>query len=153
MPRVVLCAALTVDGKLDARAIHPARQPWPDDPTTTVLAEAATAGDEGWDTVLRRMRRESGVRRVVCPGGAERFRSLLDAGVVSELWLEVHPRIDGRRDAATLSGPPGADFFPASVACRLLQVEMSDGQCLLRYQVRKARVAKGHTEIAPGEHG
>ena len=147
LPRVVLCAALTVDGKLDALAAHPARQPWPDDPATTVLAASATAGDEGWDTALRRMRRESGVRRVVCPGGAERFRSLLDAGVVSELWLEVQPRVDGRSDAATLSGPPGAAFFPASVACRLLKVEMRDGQCLLRYQVRKARGAKGQAEI------
>ena len=136
MPRVVLCAALTVDGKLDTPPPDPA---WRDDPATVVLAEDAMAGDAGWDAVLRRMRREDGVRRVVCLGGAERFRALLDAGAVHELHLLVRPRVDGRRDAPTLSGPPGAAFFPASVACRLLKAEMHEGECLLRYRVKRAR--------------
>ena len=136
MPRVVLCAALTVDGKLDAPPPDPT---WKDDPATVVLAEDATAGAAGWDAMLRRMRRKDRVRRVVCLGGAERFRALLDAGVVHELHLLMRPRVDGRRDAPTLSGPPGAAFFPASVACRLLKVEMRDGECLLRYQVKRAR--------------
>ena len=155
LPRVVLCAALTVDGKLDAQAPDPARPPWAawrDDPATALLAEPATAGDEDWDTVLRRMRREAGVRRVICFGGAELFRALLDTGAVSDLHVAVRPRIDGRRDAPTLSGPPGAEFFPASVACRLLKVEMRGGECLLRYQVRRVRVfpaAARHASKSP----
>ena len=136
MPRVVLCAALTVDGKLDALPPDPA---WREEPATAVLAGDATAGDAGWDAVLRRMRREDGVRRVVCCGGAELFRALLDAGAVDELSLLVRPRVDGRRDAPTLSGPPGAAFFPASVACRLLKAEMRNGECLLRYRVKRTR--------------
>ena len=144
LPRVVLCAALTVDGKLDPQPPDPA---WRDDPATVVLTEAATAGTEGWNLVLRRMRREGGVRRVVCGGGAELFRALLDAGTVSELHLTVRPRIDGRREAPTLSGPPGAGFFPASVACRLLKAEMRAGECVLRYRVRRARAGMGNAEL------
>ena len=75
--------------------------------------------------------------RVLCFGGAVLFRALLVAGWVDELHLVVSPRIDGRRHAPTLSGPPGAEFFPASVACRLQRMEVRGNQCFLRYQVAR----------------
>ena len=153
LPRVVLCAALTLDGKLDPQKLDPARPPWAawrDDPATVILAETAMAGDEGWDQVLRRMRREGGARRVVCFGGAELFRALLDAGAVSELQVTVRPRVDGRRDAPTLSGPPGAEFFPASVACRLLKMEIREDECFLRYRVGEKRKAERGRRNAEG---
>ena len=126
-PCVVLCAALTVDGKLDAAA-PPPDAATEEDPATYVLSDPA---------MLATL--PAGVRRVVCRGPAEVFRALLDAGVVDELELWVGPRVDGRRDAATLSGPPGADFFPAAVACRLMDMEMRENGCWLRYRVRRKK--------------
>ncbi len=69
-------------------------------------------------------------------------RALLAAGAVRELHLTVHPWVDGRRDAPTLTGPPTPEFFSRSLACRLLGMETRDGECLLRYRVlRRARPA------------
>ena len=69
--------------------------------------------------------------------------ALLAAGRVREIHLTVHPRVDGRRDALTLSGPPTPEFFPASLVCRLLGMETRGGECLLHYRVlRRARPAR-----------
>ena len=68
---------------------------------------------------------------------------LLLAGDVRELRLTVRPRVDGRRDSPTLSGPPTPEFFPRSLACRLLRMETRGGECLLHYRVlRRARTAR-----------
>ena len=146
LPRVVLCAALTVDGKLDPPSVlEPSvlrRSPWArwhDDPATRVWTEAPAGGADHPAALRRLARQHPGTRRVICLGGADRFRALLDAGVVSEILLVVRPRIDGRRDAATLGGPPGAAFFPASVACRLLKAETCAGECWLHYRLRRVR--------------
>lgn len=69
--------------------------------------------------------------------------ALLVAGRVREIHLTVRPRVDGRRDAPTLSGPPTPEFFPASLACRLLRMETLGGECVLQYRVlRRARPAR-----------
>ncbi len=121
---MVLRAALTVDGKLDAAA--PPGAAGENDPATRVLPDPAALATL-----------PAGVRRVICHGPAEAFRAWLDAGLVDELELLVGPRVDGRRDAATLSGPPGAGWFPASVACRLLKMERREEGCWLHYRVRR----------------
>lgn len=64
-------------------------------------------------------------------------RALLVDGMVNEIHLAVRPCIDGRRDSPTLSGPPTPEFFPRSLACRLLRMETRDGECLLRYRVSR----------------
>ena len=61
--------------------------------------------------------------------------ALLTTGRVREIHLTVRPLVDGRRDAPTLSGPPTPEFFPHSLACRLLGMETCGDQCLLRYRV------------------
>ncbi len=109
-PRVALCAAITVDGKLDAT-----------DPLPPALRDFAALQD--------------GDRLVDDP---DQFRALLDAGQVNDLYLLVHPRIDGRRSAPTLSGPFTPEFFPRSMACRLRRMEIVDGGCLLHYTIRRA---------------
>ena len=69
--------------------------------------------------------------------------ALLLAGDVRELRLTIRPRIDGRRDAPTLSGPPTPEFFPRSLACRLLRMETRGGECLLHYRgLRRTRAAR-----------
>lgn len=78
----------------------------------------------------------------VDPLDASESRALLAAGLVDEIHLTIRPRIDGRRDSPTLSGPPTPEFFPRSLACRLLRMETLDGECLLHYRVlRRARSA------------
>ena len=66
------------------------------------------------------------------------FRRLFDEGLVDEIHLTVRPTIDGRRGAATLSGVPG-EFFPASIRCRLLKMEVRGRECLLHYRVLRVR--------------
>ena len=74
---------------------------------------------------------------------AQEARALLVAGAVRELRLTIQPRIDGRRDAPTLTGPPTPEFFLRSLACRLLRMETRGGECLLHYRVlRRARTGR-----------
>ncbi len=78
----------------------------------------------------------------VDPLDVDQSRALLAAGLVDQIHLTIRPRIDGRRDAPTLSGPPTPDFFPRSLACRLLRTETRDGECFLHYRVLR-RPRKG----------
>ena len=173
-PKVVLCATLTADGKLDVEvpavplvlysgSVDPARHPWgalydeaagvlvdravaaglpmpPAAVRTVVAVNVERAGEaeirRGIGGGLERLEKEGATRRWLCFGGARLFRVLLEAGWVDELSLCVRPRIDGRRGAATLSGV-GGEFFSASVACRLVKMEVAGDECFLRYRVVK----------------
>ena len=106
-PRVALCAAITFDGKLDTSAPLP--------PTFHDFL-ASEDGDQLVDD-------------------PDRFRALFDAGRVDDVYLLVRPRVDGRRDAPTLSGPFTPEFFPRSISCRLRRMEVVSGECLLHYTV------------------
>ena len=77
----------------------------------------------------------------VDPLDAGQSRTLLIGGQVDEIHLTIRPRIDGRHDAPTLSGLPTAEFFPRSLACRLLRMETVGDECLLHYRVLR-RVRK-----------
>ena len=159
-PTLTLCAAVTADGKLDQTGPVPTAffAPSPLDAHDIFLIDGKPAKerliqafidharqlqfvviDERTDlpAALHRLRAENGVRRAFCFGGPGLFRALLDAKLVHEIHLTVRPGIDGRHGAATLSGVR-ADFFPASVRCRLLQMEVHAGECLLRYRVLRA---------------
>lgn len=99
-PRLILRAAITLDGRLDGGA--------------PVEAVRGT---------------------VIEPLDMDRARALLVAREVGEIHLIVRPRIDGRRDSPTLSGAVTPEFFPQSLACRLLRMETRDGECFLHYRV------------------
>ena len=86
--------------------------------------------------MLATLRADYGVRRLVCEGGAQIFRALLSAGLVDELHVTLCPRVFGGERAPTLTGLPGA-FFPASVPLALKKMEVSGGECFLRYRVAK----------------
>ena len=170
-PEGVLCTTLTADGKLDEPASlalgqtllrgggssGPHRWAAPfdrasavivDEPLATALAltPAATrpllvvASEQTLDLEWARLRTAQPVGQAWCFGGADLFRALLERDRVDELFLCVRPRIDGRRGAATLSGA-GGGFFPASVACRLVKMEVAGGECFLRYRVRRVEPA------------
>lgn len=86
--------------------------------------------------MLATLRAEYGVKRLVCEGGAQVFRSLLTAGLVDELHVTLAPRVFGGKGAPTLTGIAG-QFLPASVALQLRDMEVIEGECFLRYRVAR----------------
>ena len=104
---------------------------------TALAGRAALHFDEGCvdlAEMMRTLRREHGIRRLVCEGGARVFRSLLAAGLVDELHLTIAPRILGGAKAPTLTGIAG-DFLPHSTRLELREMRVFDGECFLRYRV------------------
>ncbi len=84
------------------------------------------------------LRADYGVKRLVCEGGAQVFRSLLTAGLVDELHVTLAPRIFGGRTAPTLTSLAG-DYLPDSVALKLRDTQVVDGECFLRYRIAPLR--------------
>ena len=83
--------------------------------------------------MLATLRCEYRVRRLVCEGGAQIFRALLEAGFIDELHVTLCPRIFGGAAAPTLTGLAG-EYLPHSVPLRLMKMEVIDGECFLRYR-------------------
>jgi 5-amino-6-(5-phosphoribosylamino)uracil reductase len=84
--------------------------------------------------MLTHLRSHYRVKRLVCEGGAEVFRSFLALDLVDEICVTLCPAIFGGEKAPTLTGLPGA-FLPMTIGCRLTKLETSDGECFLRYRV------------------
>lgn len=84
--------------------------------------------------MMQSLRREYGVKRLVCEGGPQVLRSLLEADLVDELHLTLTPHIFGGAKAPTLTGLPG-DFLPRSTRLRLKEFHPFEGECFLRYGV------------------
>jgi 5-amino-6-(5-phosphoribosylamino)uracil reductase len=76
------------------------------------------------------------VKRLVCEGGAQVFRSLAAADLVDEVHVTLCPRIFGGIAAPTLTGVAG-EFLPASISLALAKMEVVDGECFLRYRVQR----------------
>jgi riboflavin-specific deaminase-like protein len=87
--------------------------------------------------MLATLRTDYGVKRLVCEGGAQVFRSLLVAGLVDEIHVTFTPRIFGGKDAPTVTGI-ARDFLPASVPLQLRDMEVLEDECFLRYRVTAA---------------
>lgn len=84
--------------------------------------------------MLRTLRKEHGVKRLVCEGGAQVFGALLEAQLIDEFHLTICPRVFGGLKAPTITGVAGA-YLPASVKLKLRSMEERDGECFLRYKV------------------
>jgi riboflavin-specific deaminase-like protein len=85
--------------------------------------------------MLQLLRREYGVRRVACEGGAELFRGLLELHLVDQLNLTIAPYIFGGKTAPTLTGR-GSHFLPASLRCSLVEMRTVGEECFLTYRLR-----------------
>jgi riboflavin-specific deaminase-like protein len=110
-------------------------------PTRHALAPKADvwlhdSGEVNLAGSLAILRTEYRVKRLVCEGGAQIFRALLKEGLVDELHVTLNPRVFGGRDAPTLTGIAG-DFLPRSTPLRLASMETIEGECFLRYRVKK----------------
>lgn len=88
--------------------------------------------------ILSRLRAEAGVRTVVCEGGAQLFRSLVEADLVDELRLTWCATIFGGVKAPGLIGT-AEQTLAVSRALQLRSMEPGgEGEVFLRY-VRDAR--------------
>lgn len=87
--------------------------------------------------ILGFLRRDYGVRALLCEGGPTLFGALLRLGAVRELFLSVSPRLAGRGSGVLRPGIiSGAAFTPAcSPRLRLLSVKEHAGLLLLRYRI------------------
>ncbi len=107
--------------------------------TRAALREVATIHESASENVdllemLRHLRREHGVKSVVCEGGPTLLRGLLECGAVDELYLTLCPVIFGGSAAPTLTGLPGG-FLPHSVQARLLSMDVFEGESFLHYKI------------------
>jgi riboflavin biosynthesis pyrimidine reductase len=81
---------------------------------------------------LRRLRREHGLRSIVCEGGPNLNATLLPAGLVDELHLVYAPKLAGGRDPLTILG--GDELDPA-LELELITLHEAGGYLFCRYRV------------------
>lgn len=89
-------------------------------------------------SMLTTLREDYRVKRLVCEGGAQLFRSLLEAGLVDDIHVTFCPRVFGGLAAPTLTGVAG-QYLPASVPLTLREMKVEDTECFLRYAVGAAK--------------
>ena len=86
-------------------------------------------------TALRRLRREWGVKRLLCEGGGELNGALFRAGLVDELHVTVCPRIFGGRQAATIVEGEGVDRLGDAIRLELESAKRVGGEMYLVYRI------------------
>jgi len=86
--------------------------------------------------MMRTLRHQYSVQKLVCEGGGQVFRSLLAEDLVDEVYLTLCPRVFGGALAPTLTGLAG-EFLPRSIRCELAGMEVFEGECFLRYLVKR----------------
>jgi 5-amino-6-(5-phosphoribosylamino)uracil reductase len=89
--------------------------------------------------VLKTLRKELGVKTLVCEGGAQLFRSLCELDAVDEVYLTWCPVLLGGADAPTITGVSD-DFLQKPLEWKLIGMEPnSAGECFLHYKRRRSR--------------
>jgi riboflavin biosynthesis pyrimidine reductase len=83
-------------------------------------------------TVLRRLRSDHGIELLLCEGGPMLFGSLLEEGLVDELFLTVSPRLAGGGSSPTISS--GTELSELR-RLRLSWILERDNYLYLRYVV------------------
>jgi len=103
-----------------------------------LVDEAKICGEDAVDfgAALKWLRKEWGVKRLLCEGGGELNAALFAAGVVDELHLTINPRFFGGRDAPTLADGAGVEHLADATRLKLKSVKESDGEVFLVYQVK-----------------
>lgn len=86
-----------------------------------------------WPETLRIIRQEHGVERLLCEGGSELNASLLECGLVDELFLTLAPKVKLGRGVPTYAG--GRPLPRASVmAFELVGCRQVGSELFLRYR-------------------
>ena len=93
------------------------------------------AHDLDFAFALRWLRREWGVKRLLCEGGGEINAALFEAGLVNEVHVTLCPVIFGGRTAPTLADGEGFERL-ADAACLKLRSQKREGdELFLVYEV------------------
>ncbi len=86
--------------------------------------------------MMRTLRQQYSVEKLVCEGGGQVFRSLLAEDLVDAIHLTLCPRVFGGVEAPTLTGIAN-EFLPRSIRCELEEMEVFEEECFLRYLVKR----------------
>lgn len=137
-------AIVTASGRLDLS--HPALEAGALVLTTTggaallegrlpAASEAVPLGDDAVDPrAAVQLLRARGHGRILSEGGPHMLGSLLDAGVVDELFVTISPLLAGRESGGRLALVEGVELLPERrVAWELLGVRRDEAHLFLRY--------------------
>ena len=104
-----------------------------------VADEVRVFGDKELDfrAALTWLRKERGVRRLLCEGGGEVNAALFEAGLVDEVHLTFCPLIFGGRDAPTMADGRGVEEVADAMKLQLTSCKRAGNELFLVYRVRK----------------
>ena len=97
---------------------------------------ALEPGEMTLATVMRRLRRDYGVRSLLCEGGPTLFGSLLSEGLVDELFLTLAPKLAGGGSGPTISS--GTELSEPN-ELRLVWALGRNGSLYLRYALSRSQ--------------
>lgn len=106
------------------------------------LADAVrVCGEREIDFVrsLRWLRKEWGVRRLLCEGGGQLNESMLRAGVVHELHLTICPFLAGGAQAPTVADGAGVARLGLATRCKLERMRRVGDELYVVYSVLPVR--------------
>ena len=108
------------------------------------LAEICVCGNSeiNFATALRWLRKQWGVKRLICEGGGELNDSLFRAGLVDELHLTICPKVFGGRNAPTISGGIGFSTLAQAALLELKSRRRIGDELFLVFSRQKNVVAK-----------
>jgi riboflavin-specific deaminase-like protein len=103
-----------------------------------VADEVQVFGEKDLDfpAALTWLRKERGVKRLLCEGGGELNAALLEAGLVDEVYLTLCPLIFGGRNAPTMADGRGVARVADAVKLRLSSFKRWGDELFLVYRVR-----------------
>jgi riboflavin-specific deaminase-like protein len=106
----------------------------------SVADEVQVFGDKALDftAAMTWLRKERGVKRLLCEGGGEVNAALFEAGLVDEVYLTFCPLIFGGRTAPTMVDGRGVDEVSKAVKLRLASFKRWSDELFLVYRVRKS---------------
>lgn len=88
--------------------------------------------------MLQQLRRDYGVRKLACEGGATLFRELLEQDLVDQLNLTIAPFLFGGTNAPTLTGL-SKEFLARKIQCSLTDMRIVGEECFLTYRIKHRR--------------
>jgi riboflavin biosynthesis pyrimidine reductase len=100
-----------------------------------VIHHELEPAEAGLDTVMGSLRRDHGIRSLLCEGGPALFGSLLGRGLVDELFLTIAPVLAGGGELPITTG----SALAAAVPIDLEWAFAADGNLFLRYRRRGDR--------------
>jgi riboflavin-specific deaminase-like protein len=102
--------------------------------TATPVEPIRYDGSVDITAALAWLRRERGIRSVLCEGGPTLHGELQARGLVDEVFLTIAPKLAGREERSILSAP-----LPDVIEMELAWLLESDGELFTRYRVSGGR--------------